>query len=80
MVCAAFVVGGGIYRHDFVAQTVVEALMNVDLETEVPVLSVSLTPHNFRETEFHAKQFEDHFVKKGAEAAAAADQILRLRH
>ena len=25
VVCAAFVVDGGIYRHDFVAQTVVEA-------------------------------------------------------
>ena len=79
VVCAAFVVDGGIYRHDFVAQTVVEALMNVGLETGVPVLSVSLTPHHFQETEFHTKQFEDHFVKKGAEAAAAADQIVRLR-
>jgi 6,7-dimethyl-8-ribityllumazine synthase len=79
VVCAAFVVDGGIYRHDFVAQTVVEALMNVGLETGVPVLSVSLTPHHFQETEFHTKQFADHFVKKGAEAAAAADQIVRLR-
>jgi 6,7-dimethyl-8-ribityllumazine synthase len=50
VVCAAFVVDGGIYRHDFVAQTVVEALMNVGLETGVPVLSVSLTPHHFLET------------------------------
>ena len=53
--------------------------MNVGLETGVPVLSVSLTPHHFQETEFHTKTFEDHFVKKGAEAAAAADQIVRLR-
>jgi 6,7-dimethyl-8-ribityllumazine synthase len=53
--------------------------MNVGLETGVPVLSVSLTPHHFQETEFHTKQFEDHFVTKGAEAAAAADQIVCLR-
>lgn len=79
IVCAAFVVDGGIYRHDFVAQTVVEALMNVGLDTNIPVLSVSLTPHNFQESEFHITQFEDHFVKKGAEAAAAAEQIIRLR-
>ena len=79
VVCAAFVVDGGIYRHDFVAQTVVEALMSVGLETGVPVLSVSLTPHHFQETEFHTKTFEDHFVKKEAEVAAAADQIVRLR-
>jgi 6,7-dimethyl-8-ribityllumazine synthase len=79
VVCAAFVVDGGIYRHDFVAQTVVKALMHVGLEKGVPVLSVSLTPHHFQETEFHTKTFEDHFVKKEAEVAAAADQIVHWR-
>ena len=43
--CAAFVVDGGIYRYDFVAQSVVDGLMRVGLDTGVPVLSVSLTPH-----------------------------------
>ena len=37
---AAFVVDGGIYRHDFVAQAVVNGLMQVGLETDDPVLSV----------------------------------------
>ncbi|MDU8943628.1 6,7-dimethyl-8-ribityllumazine synthase [Ovoidimarina sediminis] len=69
---AAFVVDGGIYRHDFVAGTVVNGLMQVGLETDVPVLSVSLTPHHFQETEAHRAFFLDHFVKKGAEAADAA--------
>lgn len=69
---AAFVVDGGIYRHDFVAGTVVTGLMQVGLETDVPVLSVSLTPHHFQETEAHRAFFLDHFVKKGAEAADAA--------
>ena len=46
---AAFVVDGGIYRHDFVADAVVKGLMQVGLETGVPVLSVSLTPHQFQE-------------------------------
>ncbi len=78
VVCAAFVVEGGIYRHDFVVQTVVEALMHVGLEIGAPVLSVSLTPHHFQGTEFHTKTFEDHFVKKEAEVAPAADQIVRL--
>ncbi|MBO4970634.1 MAG: 6,7-dimethyl-8-ribityllumazine synthase, partial [Pseudomonas sp.] len=45
IVGAALVVDGGIYRHDFVAQSVVSGLMQVQLETEVPVFSVSLTPH-----------------------------------
>ena len=69
---AALVVDGGIYRHDFVAQAVVNGLMQVGLETEVPVLSVSLTPHTFQETEFHISAFKEHFVQKGREAAKAA--------
>ena len=50
---AAFVVDGGIYRHDFVAKAVVEGLMRVSLDTGVPVLSVSLTPHHYQETDHH---------------------------
>lgn len=74
---AAFVVDGGIYRHDFVAQSVVSGLMQVGLETDVPILSVSLTPHNFQETDEHREFFLAHFVKKGAEAADAALQVAK---
>lgn len=38
---AAFVVDGGIYRHDFVAQAVVDGLMRAGLDTGIPVLSIS---------------------------------------
>lgn len=68
----AFVVDGGIYRHDFVADTVVSALMRVQLDTGVPVMSAVLTPHHFHEHEEHRRYFSEHFVKKGAEAAVAA--------
>ncbi|MEC9432640.1 MAG: 6,7-dimethyl-8-ribityllumazine synthase [Pseudomonadota bacterium] len=67
----AFVVDGGIYRHDFVSETVVGALMQVGLETGVPALSVVLTPHHFQETAPHEAFFRDHFVVKGREAAEA---------
>jgi 6,7-dimethyl-8-ribityllumazine synthase len=70
--CAAFVVDGGIYRHDFVAAAVVEGLMRVGLDTGVPVLSVSLTPHHYQETDHHNAIYRDHFVEKGREAARAA--------
>ena len=70
--CAALVVDGGIYRHDFVARTVVDGLMQVGLETDVPILSVSLTPHQFHDTPHHHQIFADHFVLKGREAAQAA--------
>lgn len=50
---AALVVDGGIYRHDFVAAAVVDGLMRAGLDTGVPVLSVSLTPHQYQDTPHH---------------------------
>ncbi|AOZ14082.1 MULTISPECIES: 6,7-dimethyl-8-ribityllumazine synthase [Pseudomonas] len=81
IVGAALVVDGGIYRHDFVAQSVVSGLMQVQLETEVPVFSVSLTPHHFHAGEEHQKFFFDHFVHKGQEAAkTCVDTLQKIRH
>lgn len=77
--CAAFVVDGGIYRHDFVAAAVVDGLMRVGLDTGVPVLSVSLTPHQYQETEHHNAIYRDHFIEKGREAARAALMIGKTR-
>ena len=71
IVGAALVVDGGVYRHDFVAQTVVSALMQVQLATETPVFSVVLTPHNFHDHDVHRRFFHDHFRVKGQEAARA---------
>ncbi|WP_108882303.1 6,7-dimethyl-8-ribityllumazine synthase [Anderseniella sp. Alg231-50] len=76
---AAFVVDGGIYRHDFVADAVVNGLMRVSLDTRVPVLSVSLTPHQYQETDHHNEIFQKHFVEKGREAAQAALAIGRTK-
>lgn len=76
---AAFVVDGGIYRHDFVAQAVVNGLMQAGLETGIPVLSVSLTPHQFQETEHHRHIFREHFLVKGREAAEAALKLAEAR-
>lgn len=79
IVAAAWVVDGGIYRHDFVAAAVVDGLMRVQLDTGVPVFSVSLTPHQFQETEFHEGIFKAHMRQKGAEAAGAvAAQLTSL--
>ncbi len=79
VVGAAFVVDGGIYRHEFVAATVVEGLMRAQMDTDVPVLSVVLTPHNYQETEAHSAFFGEHFVMKGREAACAAMAIGKTR-
>lgn len=78
IVAAALVVDGGIYRHDFVAQAVVTGLMDVQLKTEVPVFSVSLTPHHFQPKGEHEAFFTTHFVQKGREAADAVAQVAGL--
>ena len=75
VVAAALIVDGGIYRHDFVAQAVVDGLMQAGLETGVPVLSVALTPHHYQDTDHHMRVFKAHFVEKGREAAEAALKI-----
>ncbi len=75
----AFVVDGGIYRHEFVAQTVLDALMQAQMETDTPMLSIVLTPHHFHESEKHQTFFMEHFKVKGAEAAEACMQVLETR-
>ena len=79
VVGCAFVVDGGIYRHDFVASTVLNGMMQVQLESNVPVLSAVLTPHHFQETETHWTFFKNHFEIKGKEAANACRSILETR-
>ena len=76
IVGCALVVDGGIYRHEFVANTVVNALMTVQLETNVPVLSAVLTPHHFHEHVEHRKYFHRHFAVKGTEVAEACVQTI----
>lgn len=78
IVAAGFVVDGGVYRHEFVAETVIRALMQVQLETETPVFSAVLTPHHFHEHEIHRAFFRDHFLIKGEEVARACAQMMEL--
>ncbi|ART80031.1 6,7-dimethyl-8-ribityllumazine synthase [Oceanisphaera avium] len=76
--CSGLVVDGGIYRHDFVAQAVCSGLMQVQLETQIPVLTAILTPHHFHEHEEHKQYYSRHFVVKGQELASAADGAMRM--
>ena len=71
IVCCGFVVDGGLYRHDFVSAAVVNALMDLQLKYEVPVISVVLTPLHFHEHDAHQDFFSAHFKLKGVEAAHA---------
>jgi 6,7-dimethyl-8-ribityllumazine synthase len=76
IVAAGFVVNGGIYRHDFVAASVIDGMMKVQLETDVPILSVVLTPLHFHEHGAHHDFFFEHFKVKGREAAEACVKTL----
>ena len=71
VVGSALVVDGGVYRHDFVASTVVQALMDVQLQTGVPVICAVQAPHHFHEHVEHRKFLQQHFGAKGTEAAQA---------
>ncbi len=68
---AGWIVDAGVYRHEFVASSVVNALMQIQLESEIPVFSLVLTPHHFHSHADHTTFFTDHFVLKGQEAARA---------
>ncbi len=76
IVAAGFVVNGGIYRHEFVSEAVIAGLMEVQLATEVPVISAVLTPQAFHEHDEHRRFFREHFLVKGAEAASACWRTL----
>ena len=76
IIACGFVVDGGIYRHEFVAAAVIDGLMRVQLDTEVPVMSAVLTPRDFHDHEDHVRFFREHFVKKGTEVAQACLQTM----
>ena len=79
VVAAGFVVDGGIYRHEFVADAVISGLMRVQLDSGVPVFSSVLTPQQFHESPTHVDFFRNHMVEKGHEVAAACLQTLAAR-
>ena len=79
VVAAGLVVDGGIYRHEFVAEAVIDGLMRVQLDTGVPVFSAVLTPHHFHEHAEHQRFFTEHFEQKGREVAiACTDTVSKL--
>jgi len=81
IVAAGLIVNGGIYRHDFVAATVLDAMMAVQLDSKVPIISIVLTPHEFDEqNKEHQEFFFKHFKLKGKEAARACLQLLTLNN
>ncbi len=71
IIACGFVVNGGIYRHEFVAAAVIDALMRLQMDSDTPVFSAVLTPRDFHEHDEHHHFFREHFVKKGQEVVSA---------
>jgi 6,7-dimethyl-8-ribityllumazine synthase len=75
----AIVAAGLVTDDEYIAETVIKALMDVQLRTEVPVFSAVLTPQQFHETAAHFEFFRKHFSINGTEVAeACADTLLSL--
>jgi len=72
-----FVVNGGIYRHEFVGHSVVQSILDVQLQTNKPFLSVVLTPQAYCEhLDVYEEMYTKHMVEKGIEAAKACEGML----
>jgi len=76
---SAIVAAGLVIDDEYIAETVIKALMDVQLRTEVPVFSAVVTPQQFHETAAHFEFFRKHFATKGVEVAqACANTLLNL--
>jgi 6,7-dimethyl-8-ribityllumazine synthase len=74
----AIVAAGLVIDDEYIAETVIRSLMEVQLRTEIPVFSAVVTPQQFRETA-DAVFLSRHFASKGAEVAeACANTLLSL--
>jgi len=76
IIVAGLIVDGGIYRHEFVADSIIKSIMDIQLETRIPIIHSIMTPINFHENAEHEAFFFRHFVTKGKEAAEAGIQTL----
>ncbi len=75
----AFVVDGQFYRHEFVGHTVVQSILDVQLQTGKPFLSAVLTPQMYNEnSEVYEEMYVKHMVFKGQEAAEACVRMLEV--
>ena len=74
---SAFVVDGGIYRHDFVAATVLDGMMRVQLDTGVPIIFCVLTCDTLEQAIDRAGLKSGN---KGSDAGLAAIEMAQLSH
>jgi 6,7-dimethyl-8-ribityllumazine synthase len=77
IIVAGLIVDGGIYRHEFVADAIIKGIMDIQLDTSIPIIHSIMTPIHFHESGEHEEFFLRHFESKGAEAANACLQTIK---
>lgn len=75
VVVTGLIVDHGVYRHDFVARSVMDATMKLQMEASTPIIYGILTPQQFL-SEGRPEFFREHFKVKGEEAANACIQTV----
>jgi 6,7-dimethyl-8-ribityllumazine synthase len=80
IIVAGLIVDGGIYRHEFVADAIIKSIMDIQLETRIPIIHSIMTPVTFHESGEHEAFFLSHFKQKGKEAATACLETLSNCH
>ncbi|MBP6880755.1 6,7-dimethyl-8-ribityllumazine synthase [Candidatus Saccharibacteria bacterium] len=78
IIAFGLIIDGGIYRHEFVAQSSLDLIMHLSLSTSTPVASCLLAPQakNAVETEFD--MLFENLSDKGAESARALLEQIEL--
>lgn len=77
LVAVGLITDGAIYRHDFVASSVNQGLMQVQLETGIPIVLSVMTPQRNPVEEMAQVFLAEHLRKKGAEAASTCLWMFR---
>ncbi len=77
IIVAGLIVDGGIYRHEFVADAIIKSIMDIQLDTRIPIIHSIMTPVTFHESGEHEAFFLKHFESKGVEAANACLQTIK---
>lgn len=72
LVAVGLITDGAIYRHDFVASSVNQGLMQVQLETGIPIVLSVMTPQRSPADDLAQAFLVEHLGKKGAEAASVS--------
>ena len=79
VIAIALVYGGGIYRHEFVAQSVVDQIVKLSSELCMPIFSSVLTPVEIdMKSEKDVSFYLEHLKGKGTEVADACMETLAV--